>query len=115
MKTMQLTFNKEGIDLQEEINSLTMQELTFRVIRNIILAYAGQKRGLDEEERRKFYKICNAFEEAVKPGDNGQLITEIELEDDWMGFIRKCKREVTLMPDKVLEQVERLLEAVKDR
>ena len=32
-----------------------------------------------------------------------------------MGFLRKCKRESTMIPNKLLQQVESLIEEVKDR
>ena len=114
MKTLKLIFDTEDLVLSENLKDKPMQEIAWLMIKNIILSYASAKRGLDEEERRKFYKISDAFDMLLKSkkGNGAILPEEIELEDDWMGFIRKCKRESLLMPDRLSQGVEKLIDEV---
>ena len=116
MKKLGLVFKKDGINFgEDEAKSLPIQQVTYNIIRNIILSYAQANRGLGEEERRMYYKICDAFEKALKNKDNGKMAEEIQLEDQWMGFIRKCKKEVRMNPDMALKRVEELIDAVEQR
>ena len=112
MKMLSIKIEIEGLKLNDEDKSKSPIELTTLVIKNIILSWAssGQRRGLSEEDRRRFYKITDVFEKAVKDGAE-----TVELEDDWMGFIRKCKRESEIMPNDLVRRVEDLIDTVKDR
>lgn len=113
-KILKIVFDKEGLNLNDDVNKLPIQEITYNVIRNIVLNYSQKNRGLVEEDRRKYYKICDVFEKAIKPQDNGELATEVKLDDDWLGFIKKCKKE-TMNPDRFLQKVEELIDAVEYR
>lgn len=110
MKTLRVKVDLEGLELGTEDKDKSPVEIASLVLKNIIMGYAASKRGLDEGERRKFYKICDALDEAQKTEAE-----EIQLEDDWMGFLRKCKREATLLPGPLLRRVEDLIDAVEDR
>lgn len=108
MKTLKLVIDLEGLNLEEKKSP---QETVVNVIKNIILNWAAneKKRGMNDEERRKYYKICDALEAAVKEGKEA-----VELEDDWMGMIREARKS-GLMPNNLLRRVEALIDEVKDR
>jgi len=112
VKKLRLSFDKEGLKLPKDEEDKSAIELSTIIIRNMILSWAtaNQKRGLGYDDRRKYDKICDVFEAAAK-----DKTEEVELEDDWMGFIRKCMRECELIPNKLLRKVEELIEDVKDR
>jgi hypothetical protein len=111
MKTLELVISLEGLNLNEVDSKKTSQELVMAVIKNLMLGWGSQQqKGFNEEERRKFYKISDAFEKAIK--DKAETI---ELEDDWFGFIRKCKREVGILPNDLIRRIEDLIDGVKDR
>jgi len=110
MKLLSLDLNIEGLTLDAETQKISNIELATRVIKNIILSYAQNQRGLSEEERRKTYKIYDVLEEAVK-----EKKTTVEMEDDWFGFLKKCKLECKLFPDTALRRVEELIEATPNR
>jgi hypothetical protein len=102
VRTLNLKLNLEGIDLGKD-DKRTGPEVTMAMIENIVLAFANQKQrgGLTEQERRLFYKISDVFEKARV--DKSETV---ELDDDWLGFIRKCFRESTLMPNRLLQRLE---------
>lgn len=110
VKTVNINVDLEGIDLAAEIKDLPTTEIVMNVLRSVILNFGSTKRGLDEKDRRIYYKICDVFDEAKKSKSE-----EIELEDEWFGFIKKCFKETPLMPDKLLRRVEEAVGAVKDR
>ena len=110
MKTLSLALNVEGLTLVGEDKEKSPVELCTLVMKNMILAFGAQNRGLSEDDRRRYYKICGVFEKAVK-----ENLDKVELEDDWFGFIKKCRREGLLMPSDLLKRVEDLVEEVKDR
>jgi hypothetical protein len=112
MKTLTLTLDLKDLKLGDVDKDKTDIEICTQVIKNVILNWgmSGQRRGLDEESRRKFYKISDAFDKAI-----ADKTPTIELDDDWMGLIRKCFRETDLIPDKLLRQVEERIAEVKDR
>ncbi len=115
MKTLNLQVDLEGIKFGDDLKDKSSAEVASEVIQNIILSYGMQERGLSEEDRRKYYKICDALEKAIKSHNGVDTPCNIELEDDWMGFLRKCKRESKLMPNKLIQRVEAIIDAVKDR
>jgi hypothetical protein len=104
MKTLEIKLNREVLTLGENEANKTDIEFFAIVVENVVLAYGQQQRGFDEKERRQFYKILDTFETAKKAGSN-----TIQLEDDWVGFIKKCFRETKLMPNKLLEQIEGII------
>jgi len=109
MKTLNLKIDLSKLNLGPEDKAKNPVEVAGAVISNVILNYAQQVRGLDEKERRQFYKISDAIDEAKKNNKD-----EILLEDDWAGFLRKCFRESKLSPNELLRQVEDLIIGLKD-
>lgn len=105
MKTLNLNINLDVLKLSEEDRNKSAVELSIAVIKNVILTYGITQRGLTEEERRKYYKICDALETAKE--------NIVELEDDWFAFIKKCFKDSKLMPDNLLRQVENEIDKVK--
>ena len=112
MKTLRLNVNLEGLQLTKDDKDKTPQELSTLVLKNIIFNWSstGNRRGLTEDDRRRYYKILDLFDKAV-----AEKLETIELDDDWFGFIRKCKRESELLPSPLLRRVEELIDEVKDR
>ena len=111
MKTINLKISLDGLNFNDEDSKKSSVEMCTIVIKNIMLGWANQQqKGMPEEDRRKYYKITDIFDKAVK-----ENLETVELEDDWMGFIRKCKREVGLMPNELLRRVEEKIDEVKDR
>jgi len=112
VKKLRLSFDREGLNLPKDDGERTPAELSSIIIRNMIIGWAtsGQSRGLNDDDRRKYYKICDAFDAAIK-----NKAEEVELDDEWMGFIRKAKKDCELIPNELLRKVEANIEAVKDR
>lgn len=111
MKTLSLKISTEGLKLNPEDSKMSTAELVAMVIKNVMLGWGQQQpKGMQEEDRRLFYKICDALEKAVK-----DKVEAIDLEDTWMGFIRKCKKEIGMNPNELIRRIEELIENVKDR
>ena len=110
MKKLNLKIDISELKLDPLDENKSPEEISVAIIKNVILAYGNQNRGFGEEDRRKYYKISNVFDQAIK----GKL-SEIELEDEWFGFIKKCFRETLLIPSKLLEKVEETVSSVNDR
>ena len=104
MKTLSLTLDVTKLNLAEADKTKSVQSIINSVIQNVILSYGQQQRGFDEKERRQYYKIADALDLAEKENK-----TSVELEDDWLGFVKKCFRESKLMPNALLRQVEELV------
>lgn len=104
MKEIKLALDLEKLKLGEEDKKQSVQKIINNVIQNVILGYGQQNRGFDEKERRQYYKIADALDEAEK--NNAEVVT---LEDDQMGFLKKCFRESKLMPNSLLRQIEELI------
>ena len=104
MKTLSLKLNKEALNLAPEDATKSDAEIVSSVVENVILGYANQVRGLDEKERRQFYKISDALDEAKK-----NKAETVQFEDEWSGFIKKCFKEAKLMPNKLLKQIEDII------
>lgn len=111
MKTLGMVISLEGLNFPPEEKRIP-QEFVCTVIKNCILlaAQQTQQRGLAEENRRKYYKICDLLDKAVV--DKAETV---ELEDDWMGLIRKSFHEININPDGVWRKVEEKVLEVKDR
>ncbi len=116
MKILSLNFDKESVgELTGEDAGKSSQELCYLVCKNIIITWGMSKQGLSEEERRKFYKICDAFESLLNSAKQGTgLPEEIKLDDSYMEFISQCKKESKLFPNKLLQKVEELIDGAKD-
>lgn len=111
MKTLKMIVSREGVKLPPEDEVRSDQGLVAEVIKNIILNYGAQHQGgLTEEDRRLYYKLADIFEKADK-----EKLESVELEDNYFGLIKKCKRETMLMPNLLIRRVEELIEEVKDR
>ena len=106
MKTLSLKANLEGITLDEK----KPIDIVIQAIETIIMSYANITRGLTYEEQRQFMKIKDKLDEASKNN-----LEELELEDAWVGFLRKCMRESKLMPNILINRVFDLIEDIKDR
>ena len=109
MKDLKLTLNLEELKLSEEDKKQSVQKIINNVIQNVVLGYGQQQRGFDEKERRQYYKIADALDEAEK--SNAELV---KLEDDQMGFLKKCFKESKLMPNSLLRQIEDLILGKQD-
>ena len=111
MKKLILGVDITGLRFTDEnIKNKTPVELMTDTIENVILSYAMQLQGLTEKDRRIYYKVHDIFTDAIK-----QSLTEVQLDDEYIGFIRKCFRETKLMPTLLLERVEKRIEEIQDR
>jgi len=110
MKTLSLIVDLIDIDLPSTVKDFSVQEITSRVIYNIINISAQQSRnrGLSFEDQRKFYKLGDVLDIAVK-----EKRDSVELEDAWFDLIKKAMKEAQMAPDKLLNRVYDLIEAVK--
>ena len=104
MKDLKLELDLEKLQLNDEDKKASAQKIINNIIQNVILGYGQQQRGFDEKERRQYYKIADALEAAEKSGAE-----VVSLEDDQMGFLKKCFRESKLMPNTLLRQIEDLI------
>ncbi len=110
MKTMEFVVQIDDLNFSLEDKNKTSQELVFEVIKVFIMSYASENRGLDEEERRKYYKLSDVMEKAIKDEE-----TYIELEDDYAKFLNSCRNQCKLMPNKLTQRVEALIDGLKDK
>lgn len=105
MKKLSLNVNLENIELDDEAKKMNYKEIVINIIKNIINAYALQNKGIDYDEQRKFYKIYDKMEEAIKNQSD-----YIEFEDSWFDFIVKAKKGAKLMPNILINRVIDLIE-----
>jgi hypothetical protein len=111
VKTLNLMVSLEGLNFPESEKDKPAQEYVSNVIKTTILVWAQQKqRGFTETDRRVYYKLCDALEKAL--ADKAETV---DLDDEYIGLIRKAFREAALMPDNLLRRVEENVTAVKDR
>lgn len=107
MKTLEINIViPESIKLSPEEKDKTPLELAKDLIKNVILSYGASQRGFKEDDRRQYYKIQDKL-------DLDSSI--LELEDTEFGFLKKCFREVNLMPNPLLRQIEDIIEKVPNR
>ena len=104
-KKMKFSVDLEGLDLPPQDAQRPVQELVSVVIHNIIHAYS--RNGLRQDERKQYYSIVAVMDEAVKAKSE-----EIILEDTDTGFLRKCCRESQMVPNRLLQRVEDLIEGI---
>jgi len=108
VKKFTITFEiPKDLPLNAEDKKKTPQELAQEVIQNVILTAGASQRGLREEDRRLYYKICDKLDEA-----NKEKSESVDFEDQEFGFIKKCFRETPLNPNKLLRVIEDLIGAV---
>ena len=107
MKTIELKIElPKDLKLSPEEADKTPVDLAKELIKNVILSFGASQRGFKEDERRQYYKIQDELD--LKSDS-------VELEDTEFGFLKKCFREVNLMPNPLLRQIEEIIAAVKDR
>lgn len=99
---------KPETDKDGKVITPTPTELTRRIIGNMIYLYSEQKGGLLKLERNQTYWLQGALKKASE-----DKLTEIDLPDDIMGFLRKIFRETRAIPDLILQRVEENIDAVK--
>ena len=112
-KTLNMEISLEGINLDPADKKKTPVQIFVDVTKNIMLNWGAAQnngRGMSEDDRRKYYKISDVLEKAIK-----EKAVEVELQDDWIGFLRKCKREGIFIPNPLVRRVEEKIEEVKDR
>ena len=109
MKKLSLVINLEDITMAEK-EPKEPREITYNILIGIVNSYANEKRGLNYEEQRKFYKIFDLLDKAKK-----EKLDEIELDDDWVGFLRKCMHESKTLPSRLVNRVFDLIDAIPDR
>jgi hypothetical protein len=95
---------KEGEEAPKQPKA---SELVSNVIKNIIISYSQEKRGLNGEERKQYYSLCSTLDKAV-----AEDAKTVELEDTDAGFLKKCKRECKMMPGDGLQRVEELIDGM---
>ena len=114
MKTLSLDINLEGIKLNPSDEAKSKPEIARDIIKSMISFWQQTKvnnRGqVSEDDRRKIYKIFDCLDKVVKDS-----LTTLELEDDWMGFLRTVKREGGWPYHEVWFRMEQLIDEVKDR
>ena len=110
MKILKLLIDLEGLNLSDNDKKMSAIEISTKVIQNVISTYSNQVKGLSKSERNQYYTIKALFEKAVKDS-----LVEIDIEDNDIGFIRKCFRESRLNPNDLLKRVEDNVDSIKDR
>jgi hypothetical protein len=107
-KILSLEIEKEGLELPPPDKEKTAQELVSIVIHNIMYNYS--KNGVKRQERKQYYKIVDLLEKATKAKQNS-----VELDDELVGFLRRCQNEALMAPNRLLQRVEELIEDIKDK
>jgi len=110
MKTviLPLEISIEGLnDIPDERKKDPVQ-LCVLVIKNIMINFANQHRGFQEPQRKQYWRLCDALDNALT-----LKLKEVEIENDLYGFLRACKRDGAMVPDELLRRVEILIDSVK--
>jgi len=107
-KILSLVFEKEGLELSPPDKEKTTQELVSIVIHNIM--YNFSKGGIKRSDRKQYYRIVDLLDKATKSKEDS-----VELDDDLVGFLRRCQNEALMAPNRLLQRVEELIEDIKDR
>lgn len=111
MKKVNLELNIEGLTLTEpRFKDKSPVAVFAEVIKDVVMAYTMQAKGMKEDERRTYYKISDLLAEAVRNN-----ITSVDMDDEWVGFIRKVFRETPLIPGDLLRRAEEKIAEIKDR
>ena len=110
MKSINMEISLDGLNLSPEDKNLSACEIFGKMIDGIIMSYSQMKQGLTDKERRQYYKILDVIGDVLKNND-----TEMNLEDSEFGFLKTCKQDTKMMPNKLLRRVEDKIEAVKQR
>lgn len=99
-----------GFELPKEGQGPSSQELFQDRVFKIIHNFAEGKGGLQEEERRQYYKMMDALEEAIK-----EKKEEVQLDDETIGFIKRAQKECQVEPDEILQDVETAIKALDQK
>jgi hypothetical protein len=111
MKLLNLTIDLvTSQELTAEEKKQSPRDIAITVIKNVVLTYGLQVKGLGEDERRVYYKICDVFDKAQQ-----DQVDIVELEDSFAEFIKKVFKESKLMPTDVLKQIENNIKDMKDK
>lgn len=103
MKEMSLMI-KIPADIDNELSS---QQIVFNIVKNFI--FAAHEKGLGEEQRRIYYKLCDDFEIAIK--ENKDMVM---LEDDRAKLIKISMSKAVFTPNDLTRDVERLIDEIKN-
>lgn len=109
MKELQLVVIIDDLKLEDKDAEKKPQELSFSIIQGIVFGYASEQKGLAEEERRVYYKLCDAIEDAI---NNDQ--SSVSLEDEWAKFLQDCKSKSRFLPNKLSQRVEKLIDEMSE-
>lgn len=110
MKTLELKLDIEKLFLAEEDKKKPANVIVTEVIKTVIIGYSQQNKGLNQPERKQYYKLVDSLDKAITDKQES-----VELEDNEFGFIKKCFSESKLTPNNLLRQVEELLLNIKER
>ncbi len=110
MKQLKLDFDTAGMEIKPEAGGVVPGsiEISRRCIMVVIHTYAEQKGGLIRIERKQTAWIRAELEKAV-----ATEMKVLEMPDDVSGFLRMVFREVKMPPDRLLEAVEKNIDAIK--
>ena len=109
MKILNLNLDIKDVNLSPEDINKSNQEVMITVLKNVCVAWSGQKKGMKEDDRRVYYKLCDDLEKAVN-----EKKKEVNLEDRRIDFLCKCFKEGIFTPNTLLQRVEELVWQVKD-
>ena len=94
MKVLNLMIDKNDLKLDAEQENMSAQEIVTNVLKNVILSNAAaSKKGLTEDDRWIYYKICDKISECLKNSTE-----TIEFEDAQMKMITNAFKQCALMP-----------------
>lgn len=106
MTKLNLDINRTAMNFTPGTAAKTSAELVISTISNVVLLWSNQKGGLDEEQRKIYYKLGDAFEHILK---TKKETLELVIDDQWIAFIRTAFKEVRFTPDILTREVEKLL------
>jgi hypothetical protein len=107
MKTLSLKVDLSTLNISDEDKQKNGAEVATNIIKNVIYSYATQNKGFTEDERRIYYKICDAFDVVIKDKKE-----EVILDDSYIVFIKKVFKETRLIPNDLLRKIEELIAIV---
>jgi len=109
-KKLNINLSLENVTFKDVTEPVKPQQVFYNFLSDCIALYGMQTNRLSEADREAVYGIRAKFNEVLKTD-----ATEIELDDAWLGFIRKVFREGKFDPTILNERIERLVKEVKDR
>ena len=106
MKSMELLMEIPA-DLKGAEKDISSQQAVFNVLRSMLLS--AYEKGLGEEQRRTYYKLCDDFERAIEGN-----ASEVLLDDDRVKFIKSSISKSVFLPNDLTRKVEQLIDKMKD-